>query len=745
MGQTGVFRFSDHLICSTARNFFRIAILVVAALTVPAICVAEDDNNVSHVLYIGSYQPGYSWGDHIEQGLRESFASSGRKIELSLEYLDSKRFPDPTLQNQLADLLLAKYQNFHHDLIIVADNAAYDFAINNRERLFPDIPMVFCGYNNFRSEELKGLTNITGVNEETNVAALIETALFIQPKIRTLAFILSTGDTTSKIIAGMVEELIVPRYQDQYKIIILKDASISRIKETLGRLPHESALFLLGQSSDMPDGRAPTPVENGRLITAISPVPAYGLWDFHLDTGVLGGRILTGYDQGRAAGQMAVEILNGKKTEEIPVLMESPTSYVFDYTVMKRFNIALEALPEDSTVINRPYSFYQANTKIVWLTLIAFAALSALVIGLFVNIFRRQRAEKELQKHREHLEQLVKERTAELSASNKALQDSEEIFRNLSDAAFEGIVISEKGIFREVNEAMVRMFGFDRQKLIGMSATDLVVPDLRADVIHKILSGYELPYEISCLKKDGSQFPVEVHARMLPHINGQVRVTALRDISDQKRIQEERENALDRLVAVLDSIDAIIYVADMDTYEVLFVNRYGRGIFGEAVGGICWQVLQKGQTGPCPFCTNKYLLDKNGHPTETHAWEMQNTLNGRWYLIRDKAIRWIDGRMVRVQIATDICARKQAENEREALISKLEKALEEIKTLRGILPICSVCKNIRNDEGYYEQIEGYFHKHSGVDFTHTVCPACLEKHYPEIHESIMKKKNKSEN
>lgn len=79
---------------------------------------------------------------------------------------------------------------------------------------------------------------------------------------------------------------------------------------------------------------------------------------------------------------------------------------------------------------------------------------------------------------------------------------------------------------------------------------------------------------------------------------------------------------------------------------------------------------------------------------------------------------------------------------REKLISKLQKALNEIKTLRGILPICSYCKNIRNDKGYYEQIEGYIHKHSGVDFSHTICPTCLKEHYPEDYTSFYSGKNK---
>ncbi len=73
-----------------------------------------------------------------------------------------------------------------------------------------------------------------------------------------------------------------------------------------------------------------------------------------------------------------------------------------------------------------------------------------------------------------------------------------------------------------------------------------------------------------------------------------------------------------------------------------------------------------------------------------------------------------------------------AEKARIDLVEELQTAIAEIKTLRGILPICSFCKKIRTEEGSYQQIEEYIHKHSGVDFSHTVCPSCMKKHYPEF-------------
>lgn len=93
-----------------------------------------------------------------------------------------------------------------------------------------------------------------------------------------------------------------------------------------------------------------------------------------------------------------------------------------------------------------------------------------------------------------------------------------------------------------------------------------------------------------------------------------------------------------------------------------------------------------------------------------------------------------------IQLDEDVISLKRLSEERESLINKLQETIDEIKVLRGILPICSFCKKIRNDEGYYEQLESYIHKHSGVDFSHTICPSCVQKHYPEQYTSLMKKK-----
>lgn len=83
-------------------------------------------------------------------------------------------------------------------------------------------------------------------------------------------------------------------------------------------------------------------------------------------------------------------------------------------------------------------------------------------------------------------------------------------------------------------------------------------------------------------------------------------------------------------------------------------------------------------------------------------------------------------------VMIDVTAQKKAEAAQEKLIHELRKALDEISSLRGILPICSFCKRVRDDKGYWEQVDIYITKHSPAEISHSICPECLKKHYPNL-------------
>ena len=97
-------------------------------------------------------------------------------------------------------------------------------------------------------------------------------------------------------------------------------------------------------------------------------------------------------------------------------------------------------------------------------------------------------------------------------------------------------------------------------------------------------------------------------------------------------------------------------------------------------------------------------------------------------------VAMIPGTKIGVSSFSDITDRKLIEEERAKLIEDLQEAVAEVKTLSGLLPICASCKKIRDDKGYWTQIESYIRDHSEAEFSHGICPECAKKLYPEFYK-----------
>ncbi|MEJ2038369.1 MAG: ATP-binding protein, partial [Desulfosarcinaceae bacterium] len=163
-----------------------------------------------------------------------------------------------------------------------------------------------------------------------------------------------------------------------------------------------------------------------------------------------------------------------------------------------------------------------------------------------------------------------------------------------------------------------------------------------------------------------------------------------KQLSSEKQLIEARQKAIhqsaatraietdrNRLLSILDGIDDVIYVADPETYELLHVNEMFRSDWGEdVIGQKCYKINQN-REAPCPFCTNNLIFGE--YLGRSYVWEMQNKVNGRWYRCSDKAIRWIDGRMVRFEIATDITKEKLLGRELKGLNRQLERSNKELE------------------------------------------------------------------
>ena len=140
---------------------------------------------------------------------------------------------------------------------------------------------------------------------------------------------------------------------------------------------------------------------------------------------------------------------------------------------------------------------------------------------------------------------------------------------------------------------------------------------------------------------------------------------------EQDKAQKDIRERFKQLSTLFDSMNAVVYVADLSTYELLYVNQIAEEFFGQDWRGRkCYQHLQEGINQPCDFCTNSQLIT-DGEPGGPVVWEFLNTKNKRWYECVDSAIQWTDGRLVRLEVAQDITERKELEKIKDDLLSTM--------------------------------------------------------------------------
>ncbi len=140
-------------------------------------------------------------------------------------------------------------------------------------------------------------------------------------------------------------------------------------------------------------------------------------------------------------------------------------------------------------------------------------------------------------------------------------------------------------------------------------------------------------------------------------------------VEDAKRDAKETQSLESQLRAILDGIDEVVYIADPDTYEVVYANKAIEKHFGNVIGRKCYAAFQN-LDSPCDFCTNGLIFGEN--VGKTHIWEFKNKTVGRWYRCIDRAIEWPDGRLVRYEMAVDVHDRKKAEEELLRMKERLE-------------------------------------------------------------------------
>jgi PAS domain S-box-containing protein len=276
----------------------------------------------------------------------------------------------------------------------------------------------------------------------------------------------------------------------------------------------------------------------------------------------------------------------------------------------------------------------------------------------------------------------------ELKEARQALKESELRFRKLFEQAGVGVaqIESATGRLVRINKKFADIIGYSIEEMMQLTFRDFTHPDdleeSEANRNKLLNNSKEYFIEKRYLRKNGSIVWVSVTVTTILELEEgcQHHISIVKDIDDAKRAEKVLKDENVRFHVTMNAIDSIVYVADMVTHEILFVNKYVKDLFGDIAGEKCYAALQ-GKSKPCEFCTNHLLLGSTGEILPCHIWEFQNLITGNWYLCHDQVIQWTDGKLVRFEIATDITENKKA----ELTLKEHELKLEELNSTKDKL------------------------------------------------------------
>ncbi len=497
-----------------------------------------------NILILHSYHQGYKWTDDQQRGIMSALKPMTKGAKFYFEYMGTKWVADTSFFEQLRDVFKRRYANIPLDVIIATDNDAFNFLRKYRDEMFGAVPVVFCGVNWLKPEDLQGRSLYTGVNEDADIKDNIDLMLRLHPRTTDI-YVIADLTTTGQLIHHELQE-VFPLYKDRVAFHVLDDMQMPQILEKVSRLSGGSVILITIFQKDK-SGKFFEFNEIAEQVSRSSKVPVYGLWDFHLGYGIIGGMLTSGYAQGTAAGEISLRVLNGVSLATIPVVMKSPNRYMFDYLQLRRFGIHQANLPAGSIVINEPVSFYAQHKLLVVSVSAVFFVLSGMVVVLLLNIHRRQLVELQLRQTQAGLENRVKERTDALNKEKELLRESEGSYRNqfAMNSAVMLLIDPANGAIVDANLVALSFYGYSLERLLAMRVVDMTLLSAEElqQVIDAVMQGCNKRFQFRQRMADGSLRDVEMSLSPIQLERRFVLHAIVFDITHQKRDEQViREN-----------------------------------------------------------------------------------------------------------------------------------------------------------------------------------------------------------
>ncbi len=380
---------------------FPYILFILLIFLLPSVGTAEKEKR--NILYLNSYHNGYRWSDKQLDGIRSILEKSNYKIDLQIEYMDAKKYSYETTKQRLFTLYKEKFQDEHFDVIIISDNDALNFIQEFRSRLFPDSPVVFCGINGIETVE-DNHENMTGIIEDFDLVKTLEIVKTLHPEKKRM-IVFGDNSTAGRAIANQITDKLEQTHSN-FDVEFWAGLSLSESKERIKEVSDDAFFFFIPWYQTV-KGKFYTTEEIIEELYEQTAVPFYTAWEFLLSHGVVGGRVISGFQHGQQAAELAIRILDGESAESIPIDPKPAGLYMFDYRVMEKLGIDEDLLPDDAEIINSPALFYELSKELFWTIIISFVLLLSAMVSLLVTMSERRKVERQVLEQLSFLETLM--------------------------------------------------------------------------------------------------------------------------------------------------------------------------------------------------------------------------------------------------------------------------------------------------------------------------------------------------
>lgn len=379
--------------------------MVKILLIICSFCLALSAWAQKHILVLHSYDMTYAWTETMHNGMMKELVNLPPGYEVHVEYMDTKRFKDQAYFENLAKWYQTKYSNFKFDIVLTADDDAFNFYMKYYSILFPQSALFFCGKGTFDESILKTHPlPIRGVMEFIDLLDSLRIASKLHNTKK--AYYIVDNSTTGiiqheKWMKAFREELPDFDITSLHLAYYSFDEVIEKVK-TL-----KEGVILLNVVGQDRLGNIEDNLVMTKKISAVSQIPIYVESSMRVGLGTIGGRVIDGERHGGLVAKKLVDYTQG--IDEPPFIdARNNNLLMFSYPELVRFNVDLQDLPRESIIINRPISVYEFYKSFIWVVGILLLIMLVVIAIQTVRIQNRRQFQAQL-------ESLVEKRTEELN------------------------------------------------------------------------------------------------------------------------------------------------------------------------------------------------------------------------------------------------------------------------------------------------------------------------------------------